>query len=352
MDVDNNNATTNNQKSATNNQIQQHQQEPLLQNYNDDTTRRTEDQHERQVDYKRYQRLNGREQKNELYREFEEELWKELEKLGQQEEELKRKKKVWEEECLKFFLAADEYEQNYVEHVPQNTPVEEMNVGKSFQQQDVSMKQIENSKQYQQHTFKKCRGDRKAQRRRRRLRRKGFDPNIITELNNQKLNHQQQLDQIIQDSISNEMQVHVPLDQVSQSTQNKNKHHDSAVNESIKRKRNEKSSKQSSSTIDKSLSQLSISQPSPKKQKTINNQVNQIEQVTTNGTSRKENSKSKKQIDHSNDNSSIPDYLKVSNRIFRQMLIGSLEGADKIVKRLNTSEKINYIRQYTYLIHR
>ncbi|CAF1365073.1 unnamed protein product [Rotaria sp. Silwood1] len=34
------------------------------------------------------------------------------------------------------------------------------------------------------------------------------------------------------------------------------------------------------------------------------------------------------------------------------MLISSLEGADKIVKRLNTSEKINYIRQYAYLIHR
>jgi len=34
------------------------------------------------------------------------------------------------------------------------------------------------------------------------------------------------------------------------------------------------------------------------------------------------------------------------------MLISSLEGADKIVKRLNSSEKINYIRQYAYLIHR
>ncbi|CAF1508489.1 unnamed protein product [Rotaria sp. Silwood1] len=34
------------------------------------------------------------------------------------------------------------------------------------------------------------------------------------------------------------------------------------------------------------------------------------------------------------------------------MLISSLEGVDKIVKRLNTSEKINYIRQYACLIHR
>ncbi|CAF3431366.1 unnamed protein product [Rotaria sp. Silwood2] len=49
--------------------------------------------------------------------------------------------------------SADEYEQNYVEHVPQNTPVEKMDVEKSFQQQDVSMKQIGNSKQYQQHLY-------------------------------------------------------------------------------------------------------------------------------------------------------------------------------------------------------
>ncbi|CAF4276540.1 unnamed protein product [Rotaria sp. Silwood2] len=98
---------------------------------------------------------------------------------------------------------------------------------------------------------------------------------------------------------------------ISQSTEHKDKHHDSTVKESIKRKRNDISTKKSSNTIDKYLSQLSISQPSPKKQKTINNQVDQIEQVTTNGTSKKENSKSKKQINHNNDDSCIPDYLKL-----------------------------------------
>ncbi|CAF5160112.1 unnamed protein product, partial [Rotaria sp. Silwood1] len=90
--------------------------------------------------------------------------------------------------------------------------------------------------------------------------------------------------------------------------------------ESIKRKRNETSSKQSSNTIDKSLN--------------------------------KKRSKSKKEINYNNDYSYISDYLQVTNRIFKQMLISSLEGVDKIVKRLNTSEKINYIRQYAYLIHR
>ncbi|CAF4741277.1 unnamed protein product [Rotaria sp. Silwood1] len=78
---------------------------------------------------------------------------------------------------------------------------------------------------------------------------------------------------------------------------------------------------------------------------------NEIEQITTNGTSDKKRSKSKTEINHNNDYSYISDYLQVTNRIFKQMLISSLEGVDKIVKRLNTSEKINYIRQYACLIH-
>ncbi|CAF4817519.1 unnamed protein product, partial [Rotaria sp. Silwood2] len=198
---------------------------------------------------------------------------------------------------------------------------------------------------------KKCRGDRKAQRRRRRLRRKGLCADTMTKNGDQELNVQQQEqhDQIIEEDISNKIQVNVSSDQIPPSTKNKTVHDDSKMKKSMKRKRRDISSQPASNTIDKSLSQLTISQPSPKKQKMINNE---IEQVTTNGISKKENSKSKKQINHNNDDSYIPDYLKVSNRIFRQMLISSLEDADKIVKRLNTSGKINYIRQYAYLIHR
>ncbi|CAF1344423.1 unnamed protein product [Rotaria sp. Silwood1] len=66
---------------------------------------------------------------------------------------------------------------------------------------------------------------------------------------------------------------------------------------------------------------------------------NEIEQITTNETSDKKCSKSKKEINHNNDYSYISDYLQVTNRIFKQMLISSLEGAYKIVKRLNTSKK-------------
>ncbi|CAF5134985.1 unnamed protein product, partial [Rotaria sp. Silwood1] len=110
------------------------------------------------------------------------------------------------------------------------------------------------------------------------------------------------------------------------------------------------SSQPPSNTIHESLSQLTISPPSAKKQKMINNEV---QQITTSGNSEKKSSKCKKQNNHNNNDSAyVPDYLKVSNRIFKKMLISSLDDAKDIVKRLNSKEKINYIRQYAYLIHR
>ncbi|CAF3524888.1 unnamed protein product [Rotaria sp. Silwood1] len=83
--------------------------------------------------------------------------------------------------------------------------------------------------------------------------------------------------------------------------------------------------------VDQSLSQLSISQSSRKKKQKMAN--HEIEQITTNGTSDNKRSKPKREINHNNDYSYISDYLQVTNRIFKQMLISSLEGADKIVKR-------------------
>ncbi|CAF4776757.1 unnamed protein product, partial [Rotaria sp. Silwood2] len=99
-----------------------------------------------------------------------------------------------------------------------------------------------------------------------------------------------------------------------------------------------------STTIHESLSQLTICPPSPKKQKMINNE---LKQATTNGTSQIKHSKCKKQNNLTNDSDYVPDYLKVSNRVLKQMLISSFDDAKDIVKRLNSKEKINYIRQYT-----
>ncbi|CAF3838412.1 unnamed protein product [Rotaria sp. Silwood1] len=199
---------------------------------------------------------------------------------------------------------------------------------------------------------KKCRGDRKAQRQRRRLRRKGLYTETVTRNGDHELNvqHLEQPDQLFEEDISDKIQVNVSSDQIPHSTQSKIHHNDSKVKKSTKRKRRDISSQPPSNTIHESLSQLTISPPSAKKQKMINNEV---QQITTNGKSEKKSSKCKKQNNHNNkDSSYVPDYLKVSNRIFKQMLISSLDGAKDIVKRLNSKEKINYIRQYTCLIHR
>ncbi|CAF4580245.1 unnamed protein product [Rotaria sp. Silwood2] len=184
--------------------------------------------------------------------------------------------------------------------------------GQQQQQQPVKPQNDEQMKQK-----KKCRDKRKARRLHRRLRQQGLDPDTITELVNQKINLQrrQQHDEAIQ------------YNRIPQSAQHKNNYQDTVVKKSIKRKRNDTPTKTSSATIDKSL-------------------------ITTNGTSETQRSKSKKQINHNKDYSYIPNYLKVSNRIFKKMLISSLEGAKEIVKRLNSKDKINYIRQYAYLIHR
>ncbi|CAF4979880.1 unnamed protein product [Rotaria sp. Silwood1] len=199
---------------------------------------------------------------------------------------------------------------------------------------------------------KKCRGDRKAQRQRRRLRRKGLYTETVTRNGDHELNvqHLEQPDQLFEEDISDKIQVNVSSDQIPHSTQSKIHHNDSKVKKSTKRKRRDISSQPPSNTIHESLSQLTISPPSAKKQKMINNEV---QQITTNGNSEKTRSKCKKQNNHNyNDSSYIPDYLQVSNRIFKKMLISSLDDAKHIVKRLNSKEKINYIRQYTCLIHR
>ncbi|CAF2793051.1 unnamed protein product [Rotaria sp. Silwood2] len=198
---------------------------------------------------------------------------------------------------------------------------------------------------------KKCRGDRKGQRRRRRLRQKGIYVETIPKNGDQELNVQQleENDQIIQEHVTENMEVNESCDQIPPSTQNKIQHNDNKIKKSTKRKRKAVSTRAPPTRIHESLSQLSISPPSPKKQKIINNEV---EEATTNGPSQIKGSKCKKEKNLHNDSNYVPDYLKVSNRVLKQMLISSFDNAKDIVKRLNSKEKINYIRQYTCLIHR
>ena len=104
--------------------------------------------------------------------------------------------------------------------------------------------------------------------------------------------------------------------------------------------------------VNRSFSQLSISQENPKKKmatatraETITNDQsnNQILPVL--------NANNQKETDESlplNSLSSLkPSYLKVPDKIFKQMLSNAIEGGDQIVQYLDTHEKLQFIRQMT-----
>lgn len=92
---------------------------------------------------------------------------------------------------------------------------------------------------------------------------------------------------------------------------------------------------ETTSILDKSFSQLSISQGNSKKKKTITTTTN--DQIENNESSMNftENFK--------------PSYLKVPDRIFKQMLSSATENGSKIVQCLNTTEKLQFVRQLSEL---
>ncbi|CAF2806241.1 unnamed protein product [Rotaria sp. Silwood2] len=65
-------------------------------------------------------------QGKELFGELEDELWNELEKLEQHEEQQKEKKRQWEQHCLDLFESYEELNEDNMEPQRQNTPVENM----------------------------------------------------------------------------------------------------------------------------------------------------------------------------------------------------------------------------------
>lgn len=112
-------------------------------------------------------------------------------------------------------------------------------------------------------------------------------------------------------------------------------------------------------TIHKSLSELSTLESSRKKQKIVTD-LTCFKNSKTRLKITEEKSKKLKQKSVGNEqhnkinqtNSYIPNYLKVSNHLFRQMLMNSLEHVDTIVHQLNTNEKLDFIRQHACLLHR
>ena len=101
--------------------------------------------------------------------------------------------------------------------------------------------------------------------------------------------------------------------------------------------------------INTSFSQLSISQQLPNKRNKV-----QHHSPSNNHSGGKEtnNKKNSNTMSTKESYQELPDYLKVPDFAFKQMLSTAMESADKIVQCLNTAERVAFIHQYTYLVHR
>ena len=104
--------------------------------------------------------------------------------------------------------------------------------------------------------------------------------------------------------------------------------------------------------VNRSFSQLSISQENTKKKKikTRNNQSNNELLNVMNG----DNTQEKKKEENHDESVSMnymqnlkPHYLKVSDQIFKQMLSTAIKDSDKIVQSLDTNEKLQFVRHLT-----
>jgi hypothetical protein len=94
---------------------------------------------------------------------------------------------------------------------------------------------------------------------------------------------------------------------------------------------------ETTSILDKSFSQLSISQGNPKKKKTITTTTTTNDQLNNQNDELSMNSTEKYK----------PRYLKVPDRIFKQLLSNTIDNGHKVIQCLDTKEKLDFIRQIT-----
>ena len=99
-----------------------------------------------------------------------------------------------------------------------------------------------------------------------------------------------------------------------------------------------RSRSRSTSTISKSLSQLSIAQGNPKKKKTITT-------TTTTTNNNKQSNKKNNERSSKSAEDYQPHYLKVPDRILKQLLSDTIENGHLTVQCLDTKEKLDIIRQ-------
>ncbi|CAF0856088.1 unnamed protein product [Adineta steineri] len=134
------------------------------------------------------------------------------------------------------------------------------------------------------------------------------------------------------------IEVYVPLDRVPLANPANENNNDDVI---IVRKRKSRvllpTPSPPATQLDKSVSQLSISQINPKKKKTTT--------TTTDNQSNNENVEAS-----DNDTEKYKScFLKVSDRTFKQMLSNAIQDGNKLVQCLDTPEKIYTIRQITEL---
>ncbi|CAF3086307.1 unnamed protein product [Rotaria socialis] len=188
----------------------------------------------------------------------------------------------------------------------------------------------QSSKQSCKHETKKkknkCRGNRKLQRYKAKLRKRGFNNEAITSLINNYNQVNQDQNVVHESTIPNiNIELLVPID--NQETSDKGN-----IQENVRTTKRKRATK--SNNITESLSQISISNIVRKRprSKTMDNIQEQQELNETTSDWK-------------------PKYLKLSDQIFKQMLSKSLSDADKFVQLLDTSEKLKYVRTYAHLLN-
>ncbi|CAF1474520.1 unnamed protein product [Adineta steineri] len=202
--------------------------------------------------------------------------------------------------------------------------------------------------QQQEKKKKKCRGNRKIQRYRRQLYGQGLDSDTVNKLVEERLHvseqqQQQQQDQAATSSktdTTQNLKVYIPLDRVTLPNLSRSTSIDS-IEMTPKRKRfllTPTPTVETRTILDKPLSQLSISNRNPKKKKTTT--------TITTTTNPQLNDNNDDLLVNSSENYK-PSYLKVSDRIFKQLLSNSIDNGHETISCLDTNEKLHFVRQMT-----
>ncbi|CAF1246236.1 unnamed protein product [Rotaria sp. Silwood1] len=191
---------------------------------------------------------------------------------------------------------------------------------------------------------KKSHGNRKQQHIRRRLRRREQKRNNATT---------SQTDQGILIVIDDTDDDLIDVEQEQHTEQNV---HSNDIRTGLENKRKRQENDQDDTQVNRSFSELSISQINTKKSKTTtenNPSTSEVSNVVSDANEELQHEQQKKQEHNKKLLSNTPmeqfkpSYLKVSDKKLKQMLSNAIEGDDKIAECLNTTEKIQFVRQMT-----